>query len=136
MKWRKLYKEDTEEGAFKVGDRVRVADTYKGKPTTGGRFSYDPPSAGMTGTVVGINRQRYHDFKSGSMGLGMSREKTRMWYIVKIDDSCGKGCFVPGEYGFDERDLVKIDTVNEAYEDVNIKKLLKQNGVTKLPSGM
>lgn len=134
MKWR-IYKEETEDGAFKVGDRVRVVDTYKGKSTSGGRFSYDPPSSGMTGTVVGINRQRYHDFKSGSMGLGMSREKTKMWYIVKIDDSCRKGCFVPGEYGFDEKDLVKIDAVNESDEEVNIKKLLKMNGVTKLPSG-
>ena len=115
IKWR-IYKEDVEEGAFKVGDRVQVADTYKGKPTTGGRFSNDPPSAGMTGTVVDINRQRYHDFKFGSMGLGMSREKTRMWYVVKIDDSCRKGCFVPGEYGFDEKDLVKIDAVNESDE--------------------
>ena len=135
MKWRKLYKEEIEEGAFKVGDRVRVADTYKGEPTIGGRFSYDPPSVGMTGIVVDINRQRYHDFKSGSMGLGMSREKTRMWYIVKIDDSCRKGYFVPGEYGFDEKDLVKIDAVNESDEQVNLKKLLKLNGVTKLPSG-
>ena len=134
IKWR-IYKEDVEEGAFKVGDRVQVADTYKGKPTTGGRFSDDPPSPGMTGTVVDINRQRYHDFKFGSMGLGMSREKTRMWYVVKIDDSCRKGCFVPGEYGFDEKDLVKIDAVNESDEGVNLKKLLRQNGVTKLPSG-
>lgn len=114
MKWYRLYKEETEEGAFKVGDRVRVADTYKGKPTTGGRFSDDPPSPGMTGTVVDINRQRYHDFKPSSMGLGMSSEKTRMWYVVRIDDSCRKGCFVPGEYGFDEKDLVKIDAVNES----------------------
>lgn len=98
------------EEKLKVGDRVEVGEEYETPPPNQcGRFSYEYPSKGMKGVVVGIFETMRDTFKNGIGGrLCLCRPHKVTIYIVKIDDSERRGCFYSGEFGFSMNELKKV----------------------------